>query len=89
MGVNQITGSDPTRIVETMKSVDENYDEMRGRFRENPFGDGKASERIVRILREKLEVMNRSPCHSFEVVCELARAALVQRTRDEFFRPVF
>jgi UDP-N-acetylglucosamine 2-epimerase len=55
MGVNQITGADPTRIVETMKSVDENYEEIRGRFRGNPFGDGKASERIVRILRERLE----------------------------------
>jgi UDP-N-acetylglucosamine 2-epimerase len=55
LGVNQVTGVDPRRIVEVMKTVDEHYDEIRGRFRGNPFGDGKASERIVRILREKLE----------------------------------
>lgn len=50
MGVNQVTGSDPQRIVQAVRTVDEEYDEIRSRFKENPFGNGKASEKIVEVL---------------------------------------
>ena len=56
MGVNILTGADTERIVQAVKYVEEKYDEMKNRFRENPFGDGKASERIIRVLRERLEI---------------------------------
>jgi UDP-N-acetylglucosamine 2-epimerase len=55
-GVNIITGADPNRIIQAVKYVEEKCDEMRDRFKENPFGDGKASERIIGILRETLKM---------------------------------
>ena len=55
MGVNTLTGADLKRIIEAMRYVEEKYDEIKNRFKENPFGEGKASERIIDILREKLE----------------------------------
>jgi len=54
MGVNQIVGEDPKRIIQDSKTAHEKYDEVRNKFKENPFGDGKALEKIVEILKSKL-----------------------------------
>jgi len=53
MGVNQIAGSDPKRIIQAIITVQEEYKEMKKKFKANPFGDGKASEKIVEILRNR------------------------------------
>jgi UDP-N-acetylglucosamine 2-epimerase (non-hydrolysing) len=49
VGANALAGTDPQEIVK-------NADHMLARDREweNPFGDGRTGEKIVRILREKL-----------------------------------
>jgi UDP-N-acetylglucosamine 2-epimerase (non-hydrolysing) len=52
MGVNFITGADPSKILQALEYLEKNYDEVKKRFKDNPFGDGKASERIVTILKE-------------------------------------
>jgi len=54
LGVNFITGVDPSKIIQAFKQIQENYGELKKRFKTNPFGDGKASEKIVRILKEKI-----------------------------------
>lgn len=56
MGVNLITGSDPKRIIQAIKYIKEKHHEIKNRFKENPFGDGKASKRIIEITKEKLKV---------------------------------
>jgi UDP-N-acetylglucosamine 2-epimerase len=53
MGVNQVAGADPQRIIRAIRTVDEEYAEIKSRFKNNPFGDGKASERIVEFLKRK------------------------------------
>lgn len=54
LGVNFITDVDPEKIIQAFKQIQENYSEIKNRFKSNPFGDGKASEKIVKILKEKL-----------------------------------
>lgn len=54
MGVNQITGTDPKRIIQAIRTVEEKYNELINRFKGNPFGNGKASEKIVKVLKAKL-----------------------------------
>jgi len=56
MGVNLITGSDPKRIIQAIKYIKEKHHEIKNRFKANPFGDGKASKRIIKITKEKLKV---------------------------------
>ena len=48
VGSNILTGTDPDEIVKKTT-----YMLNRKSIWENPFGDGKSGERIVRILREK------------------------------------
>jgi len=55
LGVNFITNVNPARITDALKYIQNNYCEVKKRFKDNPFGDGKASEKIVEILREKVE----------------------------------
>lgn len=50
MGVNVLTGANTELIVQAITHVNENYYEIKNRFKDNPFGDGKASEKIVKIL---------------------------------------
>ena len=54
LGVNFITDVDPAKIIQAFKQIQENYGEIKSRFKSNPFGDGKASEKIVKILKEKI-----------------------------------
>ena len=54
LGVNFITDISPVRIAEAIKQIQENYSEIKSRFKINPFGDGKASEKIVNILKERI-----------------------------------
>jgi UDP-GlcNAc3NAcA epimerase len=54
LGVNFITDIFPARIAYALSSIQENYDEIKGRFKSNPFGNGRASERIVQILKQKI-----------------------------------
>jgi UDP-N-acetylglucosamine 2-epimerase len=54
MGVNFITGVLPNRIIQTMEYLNSNYDDVKKKFNRNPFGDGKASERIVEILKKRI-----------------------------------
>jgi UDP-N-acetylglucosamine 2-epimerase len=56
LGVNFVTGIFPERIADALSSIQENYDEIKGRFKSNPFGDGRASEKIVQILKQKIAV---------------------------------
>jgi UDP-N-acetylglucosamine 2-epimerase len=49
-GVNFLVGTDANRIVQAVKFIEDNYDLIRGKFRENPFGDGCAAKRIVDIV---------------------------------------
>ncbi len=54
MGVNFVTDVDHTRIVQALTFIREKYSEIKKRFTNNPFGDGKASENIVKILRNEV-----------------------------------
>ncbi len=54
MGVNIMTGANPVKIIHALKHVEEHYSEIKKRFTTNPFGDGKASEKIIRILKNYL-----------------------------------
>ncbi|MCW3995863.1 MAG: UDP-N-acetylglucosamine 2-epimerase (non-hydrolyzing) [Candidatus Bathyarchaeota archaeon] len=56
LGVNFITDVNPARITQALKHIKENYTEIKSKFRNNPYGDGKASEKIVRILKEKINL---------------------------------
>jgi UDP-N-acetylglucosamine 2-epimerase len=49
-GVNFLVGTDANRIVQAVKFIEDNYDLIKGGFRENPFGDGCAARRIVDIV---------------------------------------
>jgi UDP-GlcNAc3NAcA epimerase len=55
LGVNFITDIDPTRITQALKQIQNNYSEIKAMFTVNPFGDGKASEKIVKVLKEKID----------------------------------
>ena len=52
MGVNTITGANPKKIRDAVKDFFNN-DEMKGRFNSNPFGDGEASKKIIKIIKEQ------------------------------------
>jgi len=52
-GVNQIVGADAEKIAQAIRAVDEKYDEIKERFKGNPFGDGNAAKKIVEILKKK------------------------------------
>ena len=54
LGVNFITDVDPAKINQALKYIQGNYSEIRSRFTHNPFGEGNASQKIVKILKEKL-----------------------------------
>jgi UDP-N-acetylglucosamine 2-epimerase len=54
MGVSFVTGVDSTKIVNATKYVNNNYSDLKTRFASNPFGDGKAAERIVKVLVETI-----------------------------------
>jgi UDP-N-acetylglucosamine 2-epimerase len=55
MGVNIVSGTDPIKILQALEYVVNNYNEMKKRFKNNPFGDGKASERVVKAISSALE----------------------------------
>lgn len=55
IGVNFITDVTPSKILQALEYIKENYSKIENRFKGNPFGDGNASEKIVKIIREKLE----------------------------------
>jgi UDP-N-acetylglucosamine 2-epimerase len=49
-GVNWIVGADSERIAQAIRDVEENYEYIKKRFTANPFGDGYAARRIVKII---------------------------------------
>ena len=53
LGANQLTGADTQKIVKTVKEIIENEEEIDKKLRKlsNPFGDGKASQRILEIIK--------------------------------------
>lgn len=53
MGVNILTRENTVLIVQAITQVNENYDEIKNRFKDNPFGDGKDFEKIGGILSDK------------------------------------
>jgi len=55
MGVNFVTDVDPTNIIQMLKYIRNNYSEVKNRFGRNPFGNGKASESIVTILKNEVD----------------------------------
>jgi len=56
LGVNKLVGTDPVRIFSSVKEVLNNESEIKRRIEKspNPFGDGRASERIVEIVKRTL-----------------------------------
>jgi UDP-GlcNAc3NAcA epimerase len=52
LGVNFITGTEPSKIARAIKYINENYSEIEKKYTSNPFGDGDASKKIVRILKK-------------------------------------
>jgi UDP-GlcNAc3NAcA epimerase len=54
LGVNFVTDIEPARIEKALMEVKTNYSEIKSKFKDNPFGDGKASEKIIQILKEKI-----------------------------------
>jgi UDP-N-acetylglucosamine 2-epimerase len=54
LGVNFITDVNPAMITQTIKQIQQNYSEIKNRFNHNPFGNGKASQKIVKILKTKI-----------------------------------
>ncbi len=57
LGGNFLVGDDPVRIIETARYVLENRNEIVAKIRnsENPYGDGRAGERIAEILKRIVE----------------------------------
>lgn len=55
MGVNFVTDVDPAKIAHTIEHIQDNYSEIKSRFKSNPYGEGNASEKIIKILKEKIE----------------------------------
>jgi UDP-N-acetylglucosamine 2-epimerase len=51
MGVNIITGMNPTKIIHAIQYIQENHREIKQRFISNPFGNGQASKKIISILK--------------------------------------
>jgi len=56
IGANRLVGTDPIKIVSAVREILERELEIRIRIERaiNPFGDGRASERIVKIIKEFL-----------------------------------
>jgi len=52
LGVNKIVGADTNKITREIDYAIEHYDEIKKRFTENPFGDGRASEKILEIIKK-------------------------------------
>jgi UDP-N-acetylglucosamine 2-epimerase len=50
MGVNFLVGADVKGILRTIRLIKREYDSVKKGFKGNPFGDGKASERVVDII---------------------------------------
>jgi UDP-GlcNAc3NAcA epimerase len=57
-GVNQIVGADAEKIAQAIKAVEERYDEIKKKFTVNPFGDGYAARRIVKVMESFMHVTN-------------------------------
>jgi len=55
-GVNMLVDPSKLCVKEAIERVLDNYDDIKSRFKniENPYGDGKAAERILNILTERL-----------------------------------
>jgi UDP-GlcNAc3NAcA epimerase len=49
-GVNQVTGVDPEKIMQAIRNVEETYKFLKKMFTTNPFGDGHAAKRIIRVV---------------------------------------
>jgi len=47
---------DPAKITKALKHIQDNYSEIKSRFTSNPYGEGNASEKIVKILKDKLSI---------------------------------
>ena len=54
MGINILVGSDPEKILNAIRYIDENYEEITMKFGQNPYGDGRAAKKIVEIIKSKL-----------------------------------
>lgn len=54
LGVNFVTDVDPTRIAQALEQIRNNYSEIKNKFKSNPYGEGNASEKIVKILKAEL-----------------------------------
>jgi UDP-GlcNAc3NAcA epimerase len=53
LGVNFVTDVDPKRITQALKNIMENYPEIKTKFKTNPYGDGKAAQKIVKTIMKK------------------------------------
>ena len=55
-GVNFLVGTESDKIVQAINLVEKEYDVIKERFTGNPFGDGRASERIINVTLNRLEI---------------------------------
>jgi UDP-N-acetylglucosamine 2-epimerase len=58
LGVNFLVGVNADRVVQAVKFVEREYDTIKKRFTENPFGDGCAAKRIVKIIVSFIHTAN-------------------------------
>lgn len=56
LGVNFITNTDSEEISRVAKYITNSYDEIKGKFKCNPFGNGYASKKIVQILKDSVSL---------------------------------
>jgi len=54
MGVNFLAEADANKIVQVINFIEDNYDLIKRRFKENPFGDGHAARRIVETVMHSI-----------------------------------
>jgi UDP-N-acetylglucosamine 2-epimerase len=54
LGANYLVGSNTEKIVKTAKEIIENEEELGKKLGElpNPFGDGRASQKILKIIKD-------------------------------------
>jgi UDP-N-acetylglucosamine 2-epimerase (non-hydrolysing) len=55
---NIVTGADPKKIIHAINQIEERHCEPNHETKRNPFGNGKAANKIVEVLKKKLETSN-------------------------------
>ena len=59
MSVIILTGLDPTKIINALQSINENYEDVKKRFVSNPFGNGQASKKLLLFLKNTIAIFSK------------------------------